>query len=79
MLKNTGDTGIAFEQVEIGSRAGGTVDSFSGGMGTEPFARRLEPGGELRIAPKPGLGLPLSALRRTWTGCSPMGSSSTTP
>ena len=50
VLKNTGDTGIAFEQVEIGSRAGGSVDSISGGMGTAPFAQRLEPGGELRIA-----------------------------
>ena len=61
VLKNTGDSGIAFEQVEIGSRAGGTVDSISGGMGTEPFAQRLEPGGELRIARSQSWGCPLCA------------------
>lgn len=49
VLTNTGPRAILFEQVEIGSQAGGTVDSISGGMGTEPFAHRLEPAGELRI------------------------------
>jgi len=49
VLTNGSDTGIGFEQVEIGSQAGGTAEGFSGGMGTEWFAERLEPGAELRI------------------------------
>ena len=48
-VKNLGDTGIAFEELEIGSQPGGTVDHFWGGIGTEPFTRRLEPGAELRL------------------------------
>lgn len=58
VLKNTSDTGIGFARVEIGSQAGGTVDSISGGMGTEPFAQRLEPGGELRIRQSESWGCP---------------------
>jgi hypothetical protein len=58
VLKNTSDTGIGFEQVEIGSQAAGTVDSISGGMGSEPFAQRLEPGGELRIRQSESWGCP---------------------
>ena len=50
VLRNTGTIPIAFEHVELGSRTGGTVDyGISGGMGTEPFAQRLEAGAETRI------------------------------
>lgn len=48
VLRNTGDTGIRFEQAQIGSRAGGAGD-VSGGMGTTSFTARLDAGGELRI------------------------------
>jgi hypothetical protein len=49
VLTNRGATGIGFEQVEIASQAAGTADGLSGGMGTEWFAQRLEPGAELTI------------------------------
>lgn len=58
VLRNPTDTGIAFEQVEMTTQAVGTVDSISGGMGAAPFARRLEPGGELRLRPSQAWGCP---------------------
>ena len=75
-VKNLGNTGIAFEELEIGSQPGGTVDHFWGGIGTEPFTRRLEPscgsaGATRRAA--------LCAARPSSIGPSPMGSSSTSP
>jgi hypothetical protein len=59
VLRNTSDVGIAFQQVETATQAVGTVDSIWGGMGTQPFALRLEPGGELRIRPSQVWGCPL--------------------
>ena len=59
VLRNPTDVGIAFEQVETATQAVGTVDSISGGMGTQPFARRLDAGGELRIRPSQVWGCPL--------------------
>ena len=49
VLKNTGDIAVNFERAEKGSRAGGSVDSISGGMATVAYVHRLEPAGELRI------------------------------
>ena len=49
VLRNTGNIPIAFEHMELGTRTGGTRDyGISGGMGTAPFAERLEPGAETR-------------------------------
>ena len=77
-VRNLGDTGIAFEEVEIGSQPGGTVDHFWGGIGTEPFTRRLEPGGELQLRRSHVSSCPL-CRRPSSTGPSPMASSSTSP
>jgi hypothetical protein len=57
VLKNAGNARIEIEQIEFGGRAGGTGD-ISGGMGTAPFARRLAPGGELRIDQSDSWGCP---------------------
>ena len=77
-VRNLGDTGIAFEEVEIGSQPGGTVDHFWGGIGTEPFARRLEPGASYSSAGATCRAA-LCAARPSSTGPSPMASSSTSP
>jgi hypothetical protein len=57
VLKNTGVDPFDFERVEVGSRAGGPAD-IMGGMATEPFARHLEPGGELRVTENETWGCP---------------------
>jgi hypothetical protein len=49
VLRNTGDIAVNFERVEKATRAGGSVDSISGGMSTVPYKHRLEPAGELRV------------------------------
>jgi hypothetical protein len=59
VLRNRSDVGIAFEQVEMATQAVRTVDSIWGGMDTQPFAQRLDPGGELRIRPSQAWGCPL--------------------
>ena len=59
VLRNPSDVGIAFELVETATQAVGTVESISGGMGTQPFMQRLEPGGELRLRPSQIWGCPL--------------------
>jgi hypothetical protein len=59
VLRNPSDIGTAFEQVDRATQAAGTVASISGGMDSQPFARRLEAGGELRIRPSQAWGCPL--------------------
>ena len=69
VLTNRGDTGIGFEQVEIASQAAGMADGLSGGMDTEWFARRLEPGAELTIRRSHGVACTFCAppdLQRTF-------------
>ena len=69
VVKNTGNTGIGFEQVEIGSQPGGTVDSFWGGIDTQSFTQRLEPGAETRMVQTTSWGCPQCApadLHRTF-------------
>ena len=61
VLTNRGNTGIGFEQVEVGSQPGGTVDGFWGGIGTEPFTQRPEPGAEMRMLRSHSSSCPLCA------------------
>ena len=66
VLRNPTDVGITFEEVETATEAGGMVSSIYGGMGTQPFAQRLDAHGEFRIRPTQLWGCPLCPPADMW-------------
>jgi hypothetical protein len=57
VLRNRGASAIAFERVDVGSQAVGTVDVW-GGMSSQAFTHRLKPDGEIRLSRSDTWGCP---------------------